>query len=154
MKKFKQIDFRQTIDKQIFGVRASALIKQDDKFLFIKDNDTYFVVGGAIQVNELSQEAVRREVKEELGIEITVDKLAFMVENIFVHEDYNYHNIEFHYFCETTQNVPMQMIEQDNKLDVVWLSIHELQRYDIKPNFLKEELPKWCALKHIKNKGV
>lgn len=68
MKKFKKIDFRQTIDKQIFGVRASALIKQDDKFLFIKDNDTYFVVGGAIQVNELSQEAVRREVKEELGL--------------------------------------------------------------------------------------
>lgn len=147
-------DFRQTIDKQIFGVRASALIKKDDKFLFVKNGNSYFVIGGAVHVNELSQEAVVREVKEELGIDVTVEKLAFVVENIFTHEDYLYHNVELHYFCEPLQEVPTHMIEDDKQLEVVWVPLKKLQQYDIKPNFLKEELPKWCALKHIKNKGV
>ena len=39
--------------------------------------DGCYTIGGAIQVNETTEDAVVREVKEELGVTSTVGPLAF-----------------------------------------------------------------------------
>lgn len=65
------MDFRTRVDNQIFGVRASALIIKDGKIFLTKDaKGCYYTIGGAIAVNETAQDAVVREVKEELGLTV------------------------------------------------------------------------------------
>ena len=93
----RQKDFRTKIDSTVFGVRATALIVKDNRLFVIEDEDGCYTIGGAIQVNETTEDAVVREVKEELGVTSKAGPLAFVVENRFEQTGVHYHNIEFHY---------------------------------------------------------
>lgn len=49
------MDFRTRIGEQSFGVRASALIIKDEKIYLAKSpKNEYYLLGGAILVNELT----------------------------------------------------------------------------------------------------
>ena len=60
------MDFRSQIQNQVFGVRATALIVQDGKLFLAKRGETYRTIGGAVEVNETTEKALVREVREEL----------------------------------------------------------------------------------------
>ena len=79
--KMTQQDFRIKVGNTVFGVRATALILQNSKLLVTKDKGKYYTIGGAIQVNERTEDAVVREVREELGVKAQAGQLAFVVEN-------------------------------------------------------------------------
>ena len=57
-------DFRMKIDSTVFGVRATALIVKDNRLLVVEDEDSFYTIGGAIQVDEATEDAVVREVRE------------------------------------------------------------------------------------------
>ena len=95
-----QQDFRTKVGNTVFGVRATALIIQNRKLLVTQDKGKYYTIGGAIQVNERTEDAVVREVREELGIRAQAGQLAFVVENRFEQDGVSYHNIEFHYLVD------------------------------------------------------
>ena len=104
-----QQDFRTTVGDTVFGVRAAALILQNGKLLVTKDKGKYYTIGGAIQVNESTEDAVVREVKEELGVKAQAGQLAFVVENRFEQDGVSYHNIEFHYLVNLLEEAPLTM---------------------------------------------
>ncbi|MBO4112606.1 NUDIX hydrolase [Streptococcus suis] len=147
------MDFRTRIDNQIFGVRATALIIKDGKIFLTKDaKGRYYTIGGAIAVNETSQDAVVREVKEELGIDSCVNQLAFVVENQFTYEGIDFHNIEFHFIVEPIGELPKEMIEESLKQACEWIDVDKLVNLDVVPAFLAQELPNWNGqVKHIMN---
>ncbi|HEM6592478.1 NUDIX domain-containing protein [Streptococcus suis] len=147
------MDFRTRIDNQIFGVRATALLIKDGKILLTKDTkERYYTIGGAIAVNETAQDAVVREVKEELGVDSYVNQLAFVVENQFTHEGIDFHNIEFHFIVEPIGELPKEMIEGKLKQACEWIELDNLVNLDIVPAFLAQELPNWNGqVKHIRN---
>ena len=69
----------------VINIRVGAIILKDGKILMVKNHrdDYYYSVGGRIQFGETAGEAVRREVKEELGFEMEIDRLGFVCEAIF-----------------------------------------------------------------------
>ena len=144
-------DFRTRVDNQVFGVRASALIIRDNQILLTKDGQGfYYTIGGAIAVNEATHDAVVREVYEELGITVTVDRLAFVVENQFVQDDIQFHNIEFHYVVTPLEEPPLEMIEGHIQQACEWVGLDNLSDINLVPLFLKDILPQWDGqLKHI-----
>ena len=93
-------DFRTKLNQMVFGVRATALIVKDNRLLVVEDEDGFYTIGGAIQVDEATEDAVVREVKEELGVASRAIQLAFIVENRFEQAGVHYHNIEFHYLVD------------------------------------------------------
>lgn len=69
----------------IINLRVGAIILRDGKFLMAgnaRDNYLYSV-GGRIQFGETAEEAVVREVEEETGWRLAVDRLGFVHENYF-----------------------------------------------------------------------
>ena len=64
----------------IFSLRAAALIIHENKLLLVKSDeyDCYYTVGGGIQQNESSDEAVIRECYEETGCHFEIDKLVYI----------------------------------------------------------------------------
>ncbi|HEM6059210.1 TPA: NUDIX domain-containing protein [Streptococcus suis] len=147
------MDFRTRIDNQIFGVRATALIIKDGKIFLTKDSKgRYYTIGGAVEVNEVAADAVVREVKEELGVDSRVNKLAFVVENKFTQEGIDFHNIEFHFIAEPIGEIPEEMIEDNLKQACEWIDVDKLVNLDVVPVFLAEELPNWSGqVTHIMN---
>ena len=145
------MDFRTAAAGYQYGVRASALIIHAGKLLTYSHDGKYFVPGGAVQVGEHSADAVRREVREELGIGCTVRKLAFVGEHLFTVHDIPNHRIEFHYLVEVdSEAVPITTCEEEHRYPCVWLPLDSLADYPLKPEFLTHELPRWDGeLTHI-----
>ena len=145
-----QQDFRTKVENTVFGVRATALIVQNGKLLVTKDKGKYYTIGGAIQVNERTEDAVVREVREELGVASKAVQLAFAVENRFEEDGVNYHNIEFHYLVDLLEDAPLTMQEDAKPLPCRWLALNDLHTINLKPAFLKTTLPNWDGqLRHI-----
>lgn len=143
-------DFRTKSNQTVFGVRATALIVKDNRLLVVEDEDGFYTIGGAIQVDEATGDAVVREVKEELGVASRAVQLAFIVENRFEQAEVHYHNIEFHYLVDLLEDAPLTMQEDTKSLPCRWLAIEALSTVDLKPAFLKTALPDWDGqLRHI-----
>ena len=70
----------------ILNLRVGAIILRDDRFLMAgNDRDPYlYSVGGRIQFGETAEEAILREVEEETGWRLTVNRLGFVHENYFI----------------------------------------------------------------------
>ena len=145
-----QQDFRTKIEDTVFGVRATALIVEDGKLLVVEDEDGFYTIGGAIQVGERTEEAVIREVKEELGVKAQAGELAFVVENRFEQAGVHFHNIEFHYLVDLLEDAPLTMQEDERQLPCRWIALNQLHTVPLKPGFLKTVLPEWDGqLRHI-----
>ena len=145
-----QQDFRTKVGNTVFGVRATALIINNGKLLVTKDKDKYYTIGGAIQVNESTEDAVIREVGEELGVKAQTGQLAFIVENRFEQDGVYYHNIEFHYLVDLLEDAPLTMQEDEKSQPCKWIDLDKLEDFQLVPAFLKTALPAWDGqLRHI-----
>jgi ADP-ribose pyrophosphatase YjhB (NUDIX family) len=84
---------------------ALALIRRNDEILVERGYDTveggafFRLLGGTIEFGELGADAVRRELREELGIEIEVGPRIATIENIFTWEGRRWHEIALVYEC-------------------------------------------------------
>ena len=145
-----QQDFRTKVENTVFGVRATALIVQNHKLLVTKDKGKYYTIGGAIQVNERTEDAVVREVKEELGVKAQAGQLGFVVENRFEQDGVYYHNIEFHYLVDLLEDAPLTMQEDEKTQPCEWIDLDKFEDIQLVPAFLKTALPDWDGqLRHI-----
>ena len=80
---------------------AKALIIQDDKMLAIKISDGneewYIMPGGGQDAEELLPDTVCREVAEELGLQVEVKDLVFVIEGL--HGE-NFHRVDLVFLCK------------------------------------------------------
>ena len=67
-------------DDGILNIRVGAIIMQDGKILMVGNDraDYLYSVGGRIQFGETAEEAVVREVFEETGVKMEIDRLGFV----------------------------------------------------------------------------
>jgi 8-oxo-dGTP pyrophosphatase MutT (NUDIX family) len=84
---------------------ALALIHNDGKILVEEGRDdvkqeTFFrLLGGTIEFGEPGAEAVRRELREELGVDCDVKRLLATLDNIFTYRGKACHEILLVYEC-------------------------------------------------------
>ena len=78
-------DMTARVDDSVLNLRVGAIITKGKRVLMVKNarDDWYYSVGGRIKVGETSQQAVEREVFEELGVRLEIDRLGFVQENYF-----------------------------------------------------------------------
>ena len=66
-------------------MRVAAIIIKDNKILLMrrrKEGQEYFVFpGGGINEGESVEQAITREIKEELSLDVKIDKALFQIEN-------------------------------------------------------------------------
>ncbi len=79
------MDMTVSCGEGIINIRAGAIILKNGRFLMVgNDRNTYlYSVGGRVQFGETAEEAVVREVLEETGVRMEVDRLGFVHENYF-----------------------------------------------------------------------
>ena len=71
-------------DGGILNIRAGAILMKDGKLLMVgNDRDYLYSVGGRVKFGETAEEAVIREVLEETGVQMEIDRLGFVHENYF-----------------------------------------------------------------------
>jgi 8-oxo-dGTP diphosphatase len=125
-------------EKLIFRPAAYGVILNNRKILLMRTRTTgkYWFPGGAVEPGEHLEEALVREVKEEAGVEIEIEKLLKFDEVFFYYEplDEAYHNFSFFYLCRA----------KTTKL----LKDHEVSLAD------ESEKPRWVDLDTVKKEDM
>lgn len=111
-------------------VVVKGVIAKNGKALIVKRSSTEEVdagswetVGGKIEFGEVLEEALIREVKEEIGIEVNVGKLLFAT-TFFT--DPLRQIVLLTYLCRTTDD---QIKLSDEHSDYKWVTSSELRNY-------------------------
>ena len=134
----------------IINIRVGAIIMKDGKFLMVgnKNRPEYlYSVGGRIKFGETAEEAVTREVLEETGINLEIDRLGFVHENYFYGDaKTNFgkliYEISFFFYMKTPEDfepVCSSFTEDDSEEFLRWITPDEPVTYY--PEFFRTELP-------------
>ena len=130
-----------------FVCRSCAVIRNGDKVLFQKrKNDKYYSLpGGKIEVLETVKDALKRELIEELGVEVEVKDIVSVVENFFEFNNEKVHQYIFSYEVKLLDDKynnldEFEGIETLKEVIFKWFDIDELDEEFIKPNYLVKQL--------------
>lgn len=142
------MDLTLKTEKGLFNHRVAAVIINDNKLLAQKNTATneYYLVGGRISFGESSQEALVRELKEELYIDIAEYKPVWINECFFIDSGKSFHEVGMYYLVDiknTGFNKYMSTfdIKEGNRINTYeWLDIDALDNIAIYPLFIKKEI--------------
>lgn len=111
------------------------------------DDDFWSMPGGRGEMLEFSVDSVRREFQEELGVDVQVERLLWVVENFFNHIERHFHELSFYYKVSTENVLEVQdkskihaCIEDGSDLIYQWFPLSELERVELYPPFLRTGL--------------
>lgn len=145
-------------DDGILNIRVGAIIIKDGKFLMVgSDRVNYlYSVGGRVKFRETAEEAIIREVFEETGIKMGINRLGFIQENYFYgNSPANLgkliYEISFYFYMDVPKNFdPISNIftEDSNNRYLKWVAFDD--EIDMYPRFFKTELKKTTnTVKHF-----
>jgi len=147
-----------------FNFRVAGILIHHDRVLLhttLKDN-FWSLPGGRAELNEDTGQTIVREFKEELDLDVRIDRLGFIREDFFEYEGKQYHEIGFYYFISTMRvdehitNISGNFNgkEDDGRLIFRWFPIESLKDVHVYPENLRSdlvELMKGNGLKHFIN---
>lgn len=121
---------------------AKALIIKDDKMLAVRISDGneewYIMPGGGQDAEELLPEAVCREVAEEMGLQVDVKDLVFVIEGL--HGE-NFHRVDLVFLCEYKEKIENAILQGDtNQVGYDWLDIKTLNTTPLYPSKLRRQI--------------
>lgn len=115
--------------KDYIGVGCGAFILNENNELLLQlrnkppEKEYWSIPGGKVEMFEKFEEAVKREVMEELGVEVEVIDLLGICDHIIQNE--NAHWVSPSYLCKITKGEP-QIKEPTKHLDLKWFKIDSL----------------------------
>ena len=111
--------------KQVFPepTVGALIVNQQGKILLARSHkwfDKYTLPGGHIEVGESMADAVRREVKEEVGLDVEVVEMLLAQEAIFAPEFYKKkHFIFIDFYCKSKDQ--QVKLDQNDIQDYTWV---------------------------------
>jgi 8-oxo-dGTP pyrophosphatase MutT (NUDIX family) len=128
-----------------FNYRIAAIIEHNGRYLLstVSGLGFWFLSGGRVKAGESSLDAMGRELREELGIDIPVMQLVWTVENFFTLDGEDFHEVSFYFKVSLPQNTGLvgeESFVRDPGLAFRWFDLEAIQAIDLRPRFLKSKL--------------
>lgn len=123
-----------------FSLRSAALVISDNRLLVARNDkyDCYYTVGGGIRENEPSDKAIIRELYEETGCHLDVDRLIFIHERFYQCDNASHHEVVFFYLMKNAYIQLLSGVNTDQQNEhLYWVPIEELEKINLVPAFLK-----------------
>lgn len=131
-------------------VLARAVIIQNDHILVCHTQDMepnyYFLPGGHVENGESAAATVLRELKEEGGIEGTVQRFLGCFEHSFDPQRGKCHSHEYNLYFEVKTkpfDLQTEIPQLESHIKLLWMPIANLERIDFRPPSLKDLLLFW-----------
>jgi len=145
-------------DPAVFNFRVACIIEKDGQVLLHrkKADDFWNMLGGRVQFGETCEEAIRRELKEEIGCECSYVKHEHICENFFELKGSLFHEILVIFRVKLKDEIDLGNIEED--IVIKWFPKEELDGVVIKPEFTKDVMfdennkINWCVNDEIRKK--
>lgn len=142
------MDITLNVEDYLLNVRASGIIIHDNKILLHKNinEEHYALIGGRVSIGESSEEALKREILEEMGKEVEIIEGLTTVENFFEMKNFKYYEILFVHRLEFKDEQDKKIldtiknVEGKDYLIYEWIDIDEIDKYPLKPKVIKDML--------------
>ncbi len=132
-------------DNGILNIRVGAIIIKDRKVLMVGNEkvDYLYSVGGRIKFGETAEEAIVREVFEETGTKMEIDRLGFVHENYFFGDILGklIYEISFYFYMSVPNDfdpICESFANASSKEYLKWISLDDNSK--IYPEFFRTEL--------------
>lgn len=136
-------------ESRFINLRVGAIIMKDGRFLMtgnVARPEYLYSVGGRIKFGETAEEAVVREVFEETGVKLEIERLGFVHENYFLGDSPAklgklIYEISFFYYMKVPEDfepICESFTEDDSEEFLRWITPDEPVK--IYPEFFRTEL--------------
>lgn len=132
----------------VFNFRVAGILFNENKVLVhrLLNDDFYAFPGGRVEMFENTENTIIREMKEELDIDVIVNRLLWVSEHFFTHKDSKYHEICFYYLIECEDSNLLEkgdvfyVTEGNNKFEFKWVGLADIRKHVIYPTFIKDKI--------------
>ena len=142
-------DMTVACDDGLINIRVGAIILKNGKLLMAGNNvhpEYLYSVGGRIKFGETAEQAVVREVFEETGVKLEIDRLGFVNENYFYGDAESnrgklIYELSFYFYMKVPENfdpVSDTFMEGDSEEFLRWIDLDTPTLYY--PEFFRTEL--------------
>lgn len=133
-----------------FNYRACAVIINNNKLLAMHNylSPYFYLPGGRVKFNETAEEAVLRELKEELGITAEIVRPLWFNQSFFIEDVTNerFHELCIYFLIDVSKNELITSedkflgVERNKKHIFEWLPTESLKDEYLYPLFIKDEI--------------
>lgn len=136
-------------NKNTIEIIARAVIQKENQVLLcrVKGNEHWFFPGGHVEFGEYAEEALKRELVEEIGAEITDIQMIGVNENKFIANGKNHQEANLVYSATMGSNERIEALEEH--LEFKWAETKYLVEEKIFPENLKRSILKWMEDKEL-----
>jgi ADP-ribose pyrophosphatase YjhB (NUDIX family) len=145
-------------DTRAFGHRVAGVVVDEGYVLLQKaDIDEFWIVpGGRVELREPAAESLKREMLEEMGVEVDVARLLWVVENFFEFAGRSFHELGFYFLMSLPPGSPLydksrtfmgyeeyfNEYTSENRLGLTfqWFPVGDLHSIPLYPSFLRDAL--------------
>lgn len=138
------------VNEQKFNYRVCAMIIYEGKILAMQDERSpyYYLPGGRVSLAERAEDAVIREVQEELGVTAKIVRPLWLNQGFFTEEVDNlrYHELCIYFLMDISNTNLLSrgnrfITKEGNRTHTFeWLQFERLKDEYFYPLFLKEEI--------------
>jgi len=125
-----------------FELVARAIIIKDGKILLCKPvgESWYFFPGGHVEFGEKTEDALARELKEELGV--VPEEMSFigLIENRFERDSVKHHEIDVVFKVDIGDQ---EISELEDDIEFEWFAPESFEKIELFPIALKHAIREW-----------
>ncbi|MDQ4075949.1 MAG: NUDIX hydrolase [Chloroflexota bacterium] len=132
-----------------FNHRAVGVLLHEERVLLHRAewDDFWALPGGRVELLEPSAETLKREMHEELSVDIRVERLLWVLENFFEYQGEQFHELGLYYLISLPPDCPLLQREgpfpgdeQGVPLIFHWFPLDLLPDIILYPTFLRHAL--------------
>ena len=118
-------------------VIARAVVLREGAVLLVQEiaQGYWFFPGGHVEAGETPEEALVRELREELDVTASVENSLGEVENRWLHDGVEHHEVN-HVFVTTIDAA--DPVSQEPHLAAGWIDVDQLDVTDVRPRVLAD----------------
>jgi 8-oxo-dGTP pyrophosphatase MutT (NUDIX family) len=132
-----------------FNLRSAAIIIHKNKVLIqtFEGTDFWVFPGGRVEMGEDTLSTVKREMQEELGEEVSIERLLWCNENFFSLSDLEYHELGYYYLVSLPANSSLVNMSDFTRKELdgttmifKWIDLVDVESWKLFPLSIRDRL--------------
>ena len=100
--------------------------------------------GGFVDLYESAEDAIRREIREEIGAEVETIQYFDSFPNIYPYSGFNVHTLDIVFTCSLKKN--SILTPNDDVSEIIFIPFDEIKPEEIKLSSIRKAVEKWLNL--------